>query len=173
MTRYEYERLIAVNHIADDLTKREKELAERERNFASQVQEAIYKRFPEELQMTREDRAYCDEWIPKAREVEKKEKELLEREESLLWRERKLDVEVQNHAQDLFRELRENFFEKMREKISNVRNSVFGVLEKLLPMMMFVDIKEAINKIFNKFERQLELHNEEFEIEVDEVELDD
>jgi hypothetical protein len=169
---YEYERLIAVNRTADDLTKREKELAQKERDFASQVQEAVRKRLPKELQSAREDRAYCDEWLPKSRLVDKKEKELLEREDNISWRERNLEDEVDNRAQNLFQELRDNFFEQVREKILDLKNAIMSVLEKLLPKVLCAEIKEPISKVLNNLEKQIVIDNKENITEIDEEVLD-
>jgi hypothetical protein len=172
VNRYEYERLLAANRTAEDLIKREKELTEKEKSFAIQVQEAVRKRFPEELQIAREDKAYCDEWLSKARGVEKKEKELLGREENVSWRERTLEAEAENRAQDLFRELRDNSFEKMREKLLNLKNSVLNVLDKLLPKVLFAEIRESISKVFNNFEKQIAIDNEEIDTEIEKEEVD-
>lgn len=168
VTQYEYERLVAVSRTANALIKREKELTDKEKSFAIQVQEAVRKRLPEELQTAREDRVYCDEWLSRAKAVDEKGKELIEREEIVSWRERRVERDIENGAQNLFRDMKDRFFERMSGKILILKNSVLGVLEKILPKMMYIDSKEAIIKIFNKFEKQIDISNEDIDTEIEE-----
>ncbi len=179
ITLYEYEKLLKTARTSEELEQDRKEIVEKKKNFAAEVKAEARRMLPKEMQKAKEDKIYCDEWLPQAIAIGTKEKalkakeiELVEREKEMTLRERTLEIEVENRAQDLYRELRDNFFEKMREKIVKLKNSILNVLEKLLPMVIFSEIKEAISKSLNNFEKQIEIDNEEINTEIEKEEVD-
>lgn len=119
-----------------------------------QFQEVVRKMVQEELQNFRVEKGSYYKCIPKTRAIEDKTKELLEREANISCRERNLEGDVEYRAQNLFRELRDNFFEN---KIINPKNSVLSVLEIFLSKVIFAEIKEPSARCLITSKRKLKL----------------
>lgn len=172
ITQYEYERLIQAAKTEKELQEELHKLSEREKNFKKEVKKAAEAMFPEELKQVRKEKEYCDEWLPKAQAVEQQQlvnhtttMELAEWEEQLARRERTLNSEVeeraQQRAQELFQQRKMTLLGVIWGLVVTLINTVISIIAAFLPESMLTKVID----LTNDFRFDLEKAFDEPEIE--------
>lgn len=159
---YEYEKLLNDVALANDLKRREKELAERERNFNAVVKEEASKMFPEELQSAREDREFVDRWRSEAKQIRvlsesltALSQDLAKREEAVEQRENHFQKIVEQEVQIKLRDRVKEIFMEIIEEIFRPDGFIIRNMKRCLPREMFEGLERFIRGTFNNLERGL------------------
>jgi hypothetical protein len=179
LVRYEYEKLLNDVALATDLMRREKELAERERNFNAVVKEEASKMIPEELQRAREDREYVEKWRSEAKKLEywaeslsALSQDIAKREDAAEKRENHFQKIIEQEVQDKLRNRVKEIFMEIIEEIFRPDGFIIQNMRRCLPREMFEGlerfIRGAIYNLEKKFTGSIEdqgivKENQEFE----------
>lgn len=102
---------------------------------------------------SRKDKEYCDFWLSKAEMLEACENELARRMDLLIERENEatrceqvLDDVVEEHAQTLFREMKEKFFKTVAQALVKLKDVIAKVLGHILAFELWERVNVAINQ---------------------------
>lgn len=162
LVRYEYEKLLNNVALANDLKRREKELAERERNFNAVVTEEASKMLPEELQRVREDREYVEKWRSEAKKLEywaeslsALSQDIAKREDAAEKRENHFQKLVEQEVQSKLRDRVKEIFIEIIEEIFRPDGFMIRNMKKCLPREMFEGLERFIRSTIDNIERKL------------------
>lgn len=162
LVQFEYENLLNDVALANDLKRREKELAERERNFNAVVKEEARIILPEELQRAREDREYVEKWRSEAKKLEywaeslsALSQNIAEREETIEKRESHFQEIVEQEVEIRLRDRIKDIFMEIIEEIFRPDGFIIRNLKKCLPREMYEGLERFIRGTINIIERKL------------------
>jgi hypothetical protein len=162
LVQHEYVNLLNDVALANDLKRREKELAERERNFNAVVKEEARIILPEELQSAREDREYVEKWRTEAKKLEYWAESLSALSQNIANRE-EIAEKRENHFQEIVEqevELRlrdriKEIFTEIVEEIFRPDGFIIRNMKRCLPREMFEGLERFIRGTINNLERGL------------------
>jgi hypothetical protein len=159
--QYEYENLLNSVALANDLKRREKELAERERNFNEVVTEEASRMLPKELQCVREDRDYVEKWRSEAKKLEcwaeslsALSQDIAKREDAAEERENHFQKIVEQEVEIRLRDRVKEIFMEIIEAIFRSDGFIIRNMRRCLPREMFEGLERFIRGEINNLERK-------------------
>ena len=162
LVQFEYENLLNDVALANDLKRREKELAERERNFNAVVKEEARIILPEELQSSRENREYVEKWRSEAKQIKEwsesltaLSQDLAKREEAVEKRENFFQEIIEQEVQIKLRDRVKEIFMKIIEEIFRPDGFIIRNMKRCLPREMFEGLERFIRSTIDSVERSL------------------
>lgn len=162
LVQHEYVNLLNDVALANDLKRREKELAERERNFNAVVKEEARIILPEELQSAREDREYVEKWRTEAKKLEywaeslsALSQNIANREETAEKRENHFQEIVEQEVEIRLRDRIKDIFMEIIEEIFRPDGFIIRNMKKCLPREMFAGLERFIQGTIENIERKL------------------
>lgn len=162
LVQYEYENLLNNVVLVNDLQKREKELAERERNFNEVVKEEARKRLPEELQSAKEERAYIEKWRSETKNLENwahslsvLSQDIAKREDAVEKIEDNFQETVNQEVESKLQNCVKKIFEHIIEEIFSPKGFIMRNMRKCLPREMFEGLEKFLRGTIDNIERKL------------------
>ena len=162
LVQYEYEKLLNDVALANDLKKREKELAERDRNFYEVVTEEASRMLPEELQRAKEDREYVEKWRSEAKKLEywaeslsALSQDIEKREDAVKQRENHFQNVVEQEVEFRLRNRVKEIFIEIIEEIFRPDGFIIRNMKRCLPREMFEGLEHFIRSTIDNIERKL------------------
>lgn len=162
LDQLEYENLLNDVALANDIKRREKELAERERNFNEVVKKEARIILPEELHSAREDREYVEKWRSEAKKLEywaeslsALSQNIAKREETVEKRETHFQKIVEQEVEIRLRDGVKEIYMEIMEEIFRPDGFIIRNMKRCLPREMFEGLERFIRGTFNKLEKGL------------------
>jgi|GEM_PF-4766959 hypothetical protein len=162
LVQYEYEKLLNDVALANDLKRREKELAERERNFNAVVTEEASRMLPEELQRAREDREYVEKWRSEAKKLEcwaeslsALSQDIVKREDAAEKREKHFQNILEQEVEMSLRNHLKEIFVKIIEEIFRPDGFIIRNMKRCLPREMFEGLERFMRGTISNLEKGL------------------
>lgn len=162
LVRFEYEKLLNDVALANDLKRREKELAERERNINAVVKEEASRMLPKELQSAREDREYVEKWRSEAKKLEywaeslsALSQDIAKREDAAEKREKHFQNILEQEVEIRLRNRLKEIFVKIIEEIFRPDGFIIRNMKRCLPREMFEGLERFLQGTINNLEKGL------------------
>lgn len=161
LIQFEYENLLNSVALANDLKRREKELAERERNFNTVVKKEARIILPEELHSAREDREYVEKWRSEAKKLEywaeslsALSKDIAKREETVEKRENHFQEAVNQAVEIRLYNYFKEIFNVIIGEIFKADGFIMRNMKRCLQQKMFEGLEQFLRSTIDGIERK-------------------